>query len=210
MKNEEFYKLARPNGWDWFTGKTINYRENVGKEIRCPKFDKKGSLCSQAFIHASRHPNQCFIGAEIPCSAFLVSGKPIKEDNNKCGFEKLFIIRELQPEKIFNWNYAEAKNPVHPFQIDPPHRITKEHLILLKTWALVGDSVWDLVWAYIGSFFPLKRQEWKYTDKIKTKGYPFQSAVDLWKMGLVSSFDGKLWRLHGGKEANILWEGKIK
>jgi len=30
-----------------------------------------------------------------------------------------------------------------------------------------------------------------------------------WKMGLVPSYDGKLWRLHGGKDAEILWEGKI-
>jgi len=26
-------------------------------------------------------------------------------------------------------------------------------------------------------------------------------------MGLVASFDGNLWRLHGGKKAEVLWEG---
>jgi hypothetical protein len=28
-------------------------------------------------------------------------------------------------------------------------------------------------------------------------------------MGLVPSFDGKFWRLHGGINAKILWKGKI-
>jgi hypothetical protein len=53
-------------------------------------------------------------------------------------------------------------------------------------------------------------KKWKYTDKIKTKGYPFQDAVKLWKMGLVASFDGTSWRLHGGKKAEVLWQGTVK
>ena len=125
---------------------------------------------------------------------------------------------------------------VHPFKIDPPKKITKKHLDLLRSWASVGDSVrasvWDSVWAsvgasvgdsvgasvrasvwasvgdsvrasvgdsvwdsvwdsvgaYSGSFFRLPRESWKYTEKIKTTGYPFQPAVDLWEMGLVPSF----------------------
>jgi hypothetical protein len=151
---------------------------------------------------------------------------------------------------------------VHPFRdIEPPKKITKRHLALLRVWASVwasvrasvwtsvgdsilasvgdsflasvwtsvGDSilasVWDSVrasvWdsvrasvgdsvrAYYGSLFALPRSAWKYTDKIKTTGYPFQPAVDLWKLGLVPSFDGKEWRLHGGKDGKVLWQGKI-
>jgi len=78
----------------------------------------------------------------------------------------------------------------------------------------VGDSVWNSIWnsvrAYIGTFFNLSRDQWKYTENIKCKGYPFQPAVDLWMMGLVPSFDGKVWRLHGGKDAKVLWEGEVK
>jgi hypothetical protein len=74
----------------------------------------------------------------------------------------------------------------------------------------VGGSVWGSVWGYVGSLFYLKRKDWKYTKKIKCKGYPFQPAVDLWKMGLVASFDGTTWRLHGGKKAKILWQGTIE
>ena len=91
----------------------------------------------------------------------------------------------------------------------------------------VEDSVWDSVWdsvgasvghsvrdsvgysvgAYIGSFFRLS--EWQHVSH-KPGVYPFQPAVDLWEMGLVPSFDGKMWRLHGGEDAKILWEGKLK
>ncbi len=120
---------------------------------------------------------------------------------------------------------------IHPFKIDPPKEITEKHIALLKEWDSVRDSVWASVWASVrdsvrasvwasvwdsvrhslwahyGSFFILSRKDWKYTEKIKTDGYPFQSAVKLWEMGLVPSFDGKKWRLHGGKDARVLWEG---
>jgi hypothetical protein len=93
-------------------------------------------------------------------------------------------------------------------------------------WASVWDSVWDSVWAsvrtsvrtsvgdsvgdsvraYMGSFFDL--EAWKYTEGIGADGYPFQPAVDLWEAGLVPSFDGKTWRLHGGPKAAVLFEIK--
>jgi hypothetical protein len=82
-----------------------------------------------------------------------------------------------------------------------------------SVWYSVRDSVWysirDSVDAYSGSFFKLPRKAWVFTDKIKTRVCPFQPVVDLWIMGLVSSFDGNVWRLHGGPKAEILWEGKI-
>ena len=243
--SEKFYKLARPDGFDFYTGKTINYRENVGKIVKCPNYNRNGKLCSDSFIHASREPNQCFIGATIPCSAYLVSGKLIKEDYNKCGFKQFNVIKELNPEKLFKWNYPEACNPIHPFKIKPPKRITKKHLALLKNWESVRASVWDSVgasvwasvgdsvresvrasvwdsvgasvwasvrasvWAYIGSLFTSVIKEWKYI-KHKTGEYPFQPAVDLWKMGLVPSYDGRKWRLHGHEDVRVLWEGELK
>ena len=71
-----------------------------------------------------------------------------------------------------------------------------------SVWASVGDSVE----AYLGSLFKLSRGQWKYTSKIKTKNYPFEPAVKLWKMGLVPSFDGETWRLHAGKKAKVVFE----
>ena len=139
-------------------------------------------------------------------------------------------INELPKWKkqVYTFNLEEAKNPINPIKIKHSNKVSKKELEALKVWdsvwasvgdsvgasvwASVGASVWDSVWASVGAsvgnLFPLK--EWKYTEKLKVKGYPFQSAVYLWKRGLVPSYDGKVWRLHKmcGK-AMVIWEGKI-
>jgi hypothetical protein len=83
----------------------------------------------------------------------------------------------------------------------------------------VGISVWDSVKdsidasigrsvrAYISSLFP-NVKKWKYFNH-KEGENPFQSCIDLWNKGLVPSFDGKTWRLHGYK-SKTLWKGKIE
>ncbi len=72
----------------------------------------------------------------------------------------------------------------------------------------VRDSVWDSVRAYFGSLFPNIKQ-WEGAPK-DIEGYPYQSCVDLWKRGFISSFDGKKWRLHQGKDAKIVYEMEVK
>jgi len=240
MSDETFYKLARPDGWDFYTGKTINYRQNIGKIVKRPSTGNV-ELCSDTAIHASREPNQCFVGAKIPCSAYLVTGKPYVEGGEKCGFKQLRIIKELEPKKLFKWNYQEACNPIHPFKIIPPKKITEKHIALVRKWDSVRDSVWDSVrhsvwhsvgdsvWGsvgasvrhsvgnsvwdsvrgYIGCLFTSVVKNWRYIDH-RGGEYPFQSVVDLWQVGLVPSYDGKQWRLHGGEKASVLWEGVLK
>jgi hypothetical protein len=60
---------------------------------------------------------------------------------------------------------------------------------------------------YISSLFP-NIKKWKYVEH-KEGENPFQSAIDLWHKGLMPSFDGKIWRLHG-YQGKVLWEGKIE
>lgn len=66
----------------------------------------------------------------------------------------------------------------------------------VRDWvcASVGASVWASVWAYISTFF-----------KIKYK-YDYSPYWKLWNKGFVASFDGKIWRLHTGKNAKIVKE----
>ena len=234
MKRILAYKLAKPDGFDFYTGKTINYRENIGKIVKPPNARPELGLCSNGVIHASKHPNDCFVGAKIPCSAYRVSGIPVCGDVKKWGFTELKVIRELTDlDKLFGWRYTEAINPINPFNLPKVEIITEEHLASLKFWDSVRGSVWDLVWAsvggsvwasvgasvrdlvgasvrasvgaYIGSLFP-NIKKWKYV-KCEPSKYPYQPAVDLWKAGLVPSFDGKIWRLHSGIKAEIIWEG---
>jgi len=70
----------------------------------------------------------------------------------------------------------------------------------------VRDSVWDSIWIQIGSLFNIPRGTWQSCEKLTDQGYPFQSCVDLWNLGLVPSFDGRVWRLHGGPKVAVLFE----
>ena len=107
---------------------------------------------------------------------------------------------------------------IHPFKLTPSTTIQPRHIRLLKKWdsvgrsvgdsvrdsvrASVGDSIWDSVRAYTGSFFNIP--VWKYVKHPKGK-YPYQPSVTLWNIGLVPSFDGTTWRLHGGPKAAVLF-----
>jgi len=130
-------------------------------------------------------------------------------------------------------NYMEARNPLNPLAL-PKRAPTAEDIALLRQYASVydsvygsvcdsvydsvygwvrdsvydsvRDSVYDSVWAYIGSLFPGVK-EWKYAPP--TDGYPYQPWVDLWKRRLVPSYDGTVWRLHSGPQAEVVWEGKL-
>ena len=80
--------------------------------------------------------------------------------------------------------------------------------VVASVWDSARDSVWGSIWAYFGSLFRLPRSAWKYAEHIPGDGYPFQPAVDLWHQGLVPSYDGMTWRLHGGPDGRVLWEGR--
>ena len=123
-----------------------------------------------------------------------------------------------------------VKPIVNPFELPEVERVTDEQIDWLKSWASVrvsvwnsvgdsvgasvwasvrdsvgasvwnsvGDSVWDSVWnsvgAYVSTFFAIDHK------------HDYSSAVKLWEAGLVPSFDGKVWRLHSGTKADVVYE----
>ena len=94
---------------------------------------------------------------------------------------------------------------IDPLKLDRVD-VTKKEIELLRVWASVRPSVWasvrDSVWAYTSSFFSIKK--W-----INFKGSkPFDSCIKLWNAGLVPSFDGKIWRLHG-KDGKIVFSSEV-
>ena len=267
-----WYKLARPDGWDFFSGKIINYREAIGSTVKAPTFRRTGD-CGHG-LHISQNPNDCFIGARIPCSAYEVEpGRAIDRiDATKSKARSLRVVREIPDlDALFGWRYSDAVAPINPFALPVPP-ITGEVWNLVDRWASVRDSVgdsvgdsvrdsvwdsvrdsvgasvwasvWDSVWdsvgasvgasvwasvgdsvgasvgasvgdsvwasvrAYIGSLLP-NIATWQYV-KHEPGLYPFQPAVNLWHIGLVPSFDGKTWRLHGGSEGKVLGKREAK
>ena len=113
---------------------------------------------------------------------------------------------------------------INPFVDRNITEATPEDLELLKKWASVRasvrasvgdsvrdsvwdsvrasvedsvlDSVWDSVEAYVSSYFSIDYK------------FDFSSAIKLWEKGIIPSFNGKVWRLHG-KDGKVIWEGKI-
>jgi hypothetical protein len=72
-----------------------------------------------------------------------------------------------------------------------------------SVWAIVSASVWASVWAYISDF--MECENWEYIDH-KPGENPFNPCIELWKQGIVPSYDGKKWRLH--TKNGIAWEGE--
>jgi len=153
-----YWKLARPDGYDFYTGKTINYREAIGKEVS-PPGEPGTKLCGPGLIHASKNPNDCFVGAHIPCAAFLIKGRPAVKSKEKCGFHKATILEEITDlDGLFEWRCNEAANPIHPFKIERGP-ITPEEVALLDKWSSVWSSVGSSVessvessvWSSVGS-----------------------------------------------------------
>ena len=100
-----YYKLAKPDGFDFFTGKTINYRENIGKLVSPPHPNPNAKMCSDGLIYASRNPNDCLQGAKIPCSVYRVAGKPVIEEMTKAGFIEFQVVEEITTDfdTLFGW-----------------------------------------------------------------------------------------------------------
>ena len=109
-----------------------------------------------------------------------------------------------------------VKPIVNPFELPDVEAVTPEMIDLLKqwssvwasVWASVWDSVWDSVGAYVSSLFP-GITKWKYIDHPPGQN-PFQPGIDLWKAGLVPSYDGEVWRLHAGEKAEVVYEWKTE
>jgi len=125
------------------------------------------------------------------------------------------------------------KDVVHPFSLGIVE-LTENDILLLKqwdsvrdsVWDSVGDSVWDSVWDSVGdSVGDLVRDSvrgsvwgsvrdsvrgsvWGYVSTFFSINYPYDlsSVNELWNRGIVPSFDGKVWRLHSGKDAKIIYE----
>ena len=51
-----YAKLAQPDGWDFYTGRTVNYREAIGGKV-VPSAPLGNVLCGPGLLHASRNPN---------------------------------------------------------------------------------------------------------------------------------------------------------
>jgi len=124
--------------------------------------------------------------------------KPIKKP-----LTKKVKFGDSDIENLKNWASARASVVA---SVGDSARASVGEAVRESVWASVvasvgdsvRDSVWESVWAsvvaYYSSFFDIQYK------------YDFLSLNKLWESGLVPSFDGKIWRLHTGKKAVIVYE----
>ena len=209
-----------------------NFVYAPNKEYVCENFDTdKTEDCSRGF-YATELDGLCY--AYRPGKSIYevkVGGREVCINQFKHRFEKITVGRKLPISEVkkrirsgtWDWNVEESLFPINPFSKNRK-RVTNADIELLKAWASVrasvGASVWasvwasvgasvrDSVWAYVGAYtsslFP-NIQKWEYIDHKAGKN-PFQPCIDLWRSGLVPSFDGTTWRLSG--KSGILYELK--
>ena len=193
-------------------------KELFGKKLTFAIDDSKKE-CSEGFYATDADGIIYSLNKHTDCKVYEVEvgGKQKIFDAYKQRYSEATFIRRLTPAAVrkiikaqsdkMDWNYFEGCFPVDPRKIDVPFDREKA-LSLLREWSSVWSSVWDSVWysvsAYVSSLFP-NITKWLYIDHEEGTN-PFQPGVDLWMMGLIPSFDGKVWRLHKGKKMGVVLE----
>lgn len=187
------------------------------RKYTCEDFDEDPTIdCSRGFyatdwdgLPYAYRPGKNIYEAEV-------SGKSVEFNQFKRRYEHIEIIKKLSLKDIkeglriatlkSNYDLYHSCFPFNPLL--KIKKVTQKEIDLLKQWDSVRDSVRasvrDSVGAYISSLFP-NINKWKYINH-STGVNPFQPCIDLWNSGFVSSFDGKIWRLHTGKKAKIVYE----
>jgi len=204
-----------------------DFTYEIGREYRCNDFDIDPTIdCSMGFyaVDIDGLPYVFRPGRQVYLCA--VWGKSVEYDQYKRRYSRIKILERIPNSKIkalakveenrLGYKLSEILFPHNP--LTKKRTPTEKDIELIRQWASVWDSVGASVWdsvgasvgdsvgAYISGLFP-NIQKWKYIEH--TEGInPFQPAIDLWYCNLVSSYDGDVWRLHSGKNAEIVWEQK--
>ena len=206
-----------------------------GKEYICKDFDDNpNNACSKGFYATDIDGLPYTYNIHRDVWESEVGGKSVEIDQFKRRYETFKVLElvdkcslkqlALEWELKVGYRLSEVLFPINPLQIERHRDTSDDEKNLLENWDSVRDSVGSSVWdsvgdsvgssvgdsvgGYIGSLFP-NIMEWKYVN-CKHGEYPFQPVVDLWKAGLVCSYDGKIWRLHAGEKAVIVYEMKGK
>ena len=203
-------------------------RYAMGKEIR--QKIRNGESNLRADSHASI---AVFHGVnEDKCNKYEFNPltRKLKLDTNNLGFNdsELINIDELTGEVKEAVPELVIKPIIHPFKdVKFDGEITEDIVELVRKWSSVWssvrssvwgsvgssvrDSVWSSVWGSVGSSIrdSVGDSVYAYILSFFNIKYPYDysSAIKLWEMGLVPSFDGEVWRLNSYN--GVVWEGKI-
>jgi hypothetical protein len=145
--------------------------------------------------------------------------------------EELKELIKNQSDKM-SWNYYDAVFPIDVRNVNKDNiAVTNEVIMLLKEWDSVRDSVKDSVWNSVENSvgYSVRNSVWNsiwnpvwgsvrssvrsfvsaYTGSLFpniTKWEDINSGAKLWKKGFIPSFDGNIWRLHQGRDMEVVFE----
>ena len=154
------------------------------------------------------------MGYDVLHSVFPIN--PLKGNPKTVTLEEMELLREwhiVMGDKLGSVTNSACKTLQDNVGYDVRISVTRNvGSALTDMWRGVWDNVWDSIWesieapiwAYVSSLFP-NIKNWNYVKSDKGIN-PFLSATTLWKKGFVPSFDGKIWRLHSGKTASVVYE----
>ncbi len=217
MKKLKLYKVLNDDLISPYQG----FKFEIGKTYHCENFDESNSECSRGFYAVDIDGLPYAFNTNRIIYNVTVWGKSKVFDEFKRRYEYMRIdgvtdmnklienAKKLEPK--LGYKISNVLRPLNPQEITPV-KVGVDEILLLQKWASVWDSVWASVWASVwdsvrasvGALFT-GIKKWKYIDH-KEGEYPFQPCVDLYKKGLLPSFDGETWRLHTGKEAKVVFE----
>ena len=225
----KLYKVLNPD----LESPYQNFKFEIGKKYHCEDFDESEQECSRGFYATDIDGLPYAYNIHRKVFECEVSGKFKEFGIYKRRYENMKLIREVNKKKlvklakprdlILGYKLSEVINPINPLLIQRGD-ITDKELELLKQWGSVLGSVWDSVldsvwgsvwdsvmdsvrdsmFGYISRLFP-NIENWKYIQHKKGVN-PFRCGINLWKSGLVPSYDGMTWRLHSGTDAKVVYE----
>ena len=205
----EHYKAVRLDKTSHYDGAT---EWRAGRIVRALDVDSKEVGSCGRGIHSSPTLLDAVSYQRGPSLYCLVEPRGIiAADKTKTRSECVKVIRWIgreEQDELSCMRLWEANHPINPLLVRRQGPVTPQELEWLiawaSVWASVGASVWASVWAYTGSLFP-GISSWKYI----TAQYPWEPIRQLWLAGLAPSYDGKLWRLHAGPRAEVVWSGTL-
>jgi len=233
----EYYKAVTFDKKSWYDKKTIWRAGRIIRPDMIDELDAPcghGIHCSPSILGAIKYQSGSSIYCLVEPRGRILGqdNDKIRCESVKC----LHFLTPAETDKAAGFKLWEAMHPVNPLLLNLPQKQDKwlmdqlinwdsvwasvrdsvRESVGASVWASVGasvgdsvrasvrDSVWASVGAYVCGLFP-NIKNWKYAEKLGPN--PWRPLLNLWYAGYFPSFDGNTWRLHHGKEAEIVLKG---
>jgi len=193
----------------------FDWAQRTDKNIKIDSFDSHSEICSHYRVDCDKVNKYEY---NPLTKVFKIDQINLKKDDSE--------YAELWVSKIDFKTIVEPliiKKIINPFIDKRKLKVTEKDIALLKEWNSVWDSVrnsvgdsvrnsvWDSLWNSVGNsvgdsvWYSVWNSVWAYISSFFTTPhkYDVSSCIKLWESGLVPSFDGKVWRLHGYKGKTI-------